>query len=505
MFSDKNNKIKNPTRLLKLVSHGSDLSILLINTSDKKYSYTALSHCWGSQKQAEKIPKLTRANFKERLSTAMSISDLTRTFQDAIEMTASLGFEYIWIDSLCIIQGDQVDWNQECGKMCVVYGGASLVLAAAYAKDGNDGLFAEKEVGRRIEFRSPAGHAIKAIVSAHKSDIDKHDIWKTGEQYWIADDLPLFTRAWAFQERMLAKRIVHFTNSELVWECRSYATSECGDLIDARTSWAEFGLGKTIKTKYQHVVDWGCDLERLSFWNDIAAQYSARNITKNSDRLPALASIARQIDCCGMLGRYLCGVWENSLPHSLLWWSEFKDLKHFPRSDCQAPTHVRSTVKCIPSWSWLSVEGRVSMWGRAVKVLVGVIGISYTLSGNDPYGQCEEAAIMLRGYTTPVRVCSSSQPDGTTAVIILDPASRQEFPFDADTHPFEYSENELSNVPIIALAFSLSGSGSCGVDRLCCMILRQTPERPDRHQWIGLAYLPAILSAPATPADIIIV
>nr|CEG03553.1 unnamed protein product [Fusarium acuminatum CS5907] len=149
----------------------------------------------------------------------MSISYLTRTFQDAIEMTASLGFEYIWIDSLCIIQGDQADWNQECGKMCVVYGGASLVLAAAYAKDGNDGLFADREVGRRIEFRSPAGHAIKAIVSAQKGGIDKHDIWKTGEQYWIADDLPLFTRAWAFQERMLAKRIVHFTNSEIVWEC----------------------------------------------------------------------------------------------------------------------------------------------------------------------------------------------------------------------------------------------------------------------------------------------
>jgi hypothetical protein len=484
MFLNKSNKIETPTRLLKLVSHGSEPCVLLVNTSDTKYTYTALSHCWGAQGQAEKIPKLTRDNLEERLLAPVSASNLTRTFQDAIELTAGIGLEYIWIDSLCIIQGDQADWNKECEKMCDVYGGAHLVLAAAYAKDGSGGLFANRHVGHRIGFESPAGHTIKAFVSADTGDIDKHDIWKTGEQYWIADSLPLFTRAWAFQERMLAKRIVHFTSSEIVWECRSFAACECGDLSDERTSWAEFGPGKTIKTKYQHVIDWGSNLERLEFWNDIAAQYSARNITKNSDRLPALASIAKQIDCCDFLGRYLCGIWEASLPHSLLWWSEFKDLKSFPRSDQQVNTHLRPGVKCIPSWSWLSIEGRVSTWGRAPNVLVRVTGISFTSPENNPYGGCTEGAIALQGLTIPVCVWPSSQPHFSSAPIVVVPTLGQEFPLDADTNPFEFSYNELSSVSIKALRFSWPGG-----DNYWCLILRQAPGKADRYQRIGLGYL----------------
>ncbi|RFN43818.1 hypothetical protein FIE12Z_11947 [Fusarium flagelliforme] len=501
MFLNKSgNKIQNPTRLLKIVNHGSELSVLLTNTSDAKYTYTALSHCWGTQEQAKKIPTLDRDNLEQRLLAAMSVSSLTRTFQDAIELTASLGYEYIWIDSLCIIQGDQADWKKECGKMGEVYGGAYLVIAAAYAKDGNGGLFADRQAARRIEFKSSAGHAIKASVSAHRGEIDKHDIWKTGDQYWIAEDLPLFTRAWAFQERMLAKRIIHFTSSELVWECRSSATCECGDLSDGRTSWPQFGPRKTIKTKYQDVIDWGHNFERMEFWDDIAAQYSARDITKNSDRLPALASIAKQIDCCGMLGRYLCGIWEETLPHSLLWWSEFKDLKHFPRSDQQAITHFRPAVKCIPSWSWLSIEGRVSLWGRAATVHVEVTDIAFTLPGNDPYGESAEAAITLRGFTTLVVIYSSPQPNGSSAVIVVDPISRQEFSLDADTNPFEFSDSELWGVPFKALAFSSSGRGD-----LCCLILRQAPDRLDRYQRIGVAYLSETVFESASFDDIVMI
>ncbi|KAF4498972.1 heterokaryon incompatibility [Fusarium agapanthi] len=435
----------------------------------------------------------------------MSVSALTKTFKHAIELTTGLGFTHIWIDSLCIIQGDQEDWNHECRRMYDVYGGAELVIAAACAKNGNDGLFSDREPGKRIEFETSTGNTTKATVSAHRGNIDKHDIWKTGEQYWVADGLPLFTRAWAFQERMLAKRIVHFTDYEVIWECRSHATCECGDLIDERTSWSDFGPGKTIKTKYQHVIDWGCDLDRLNFWNDIAAQYSARNITKSSDRLPALDSIARQIDCCGMLGRYLCGIWEESLPHSLLWWSEFKDLERFPSPDQQTTTHFRPAIRSIPSWSWLSIEGRVSTWGRAVNVIARVTNISFKLAGDDPYGECKEAAITLQGPTTPMRVGSSSQPGNTTAPVVFEPASCKEYQFDADTHPFEYADSDLSNIPTMALGFSISGFRDLGGGELCCIILRQVSGKSDRYQRIGLAYLPSRLFASAKVRDVIVV
>jgi len=127
-----------------------------------------------------------------------------------------------------------------------IYGNAHLVIAATLAKDGEHGLYCER-AQHRIEFQTSAGEPVKASVflKAH------HDIWKKGEQFWDAQDLPLFDRAWAFQERLLARRVVHYTPTELVWECSFSIDCECGDLQNPNTSWAEFGPGKDLKTNIQ--------------------------------------------------------------------------------------------------------------------------------------------------------------------------------------------------------------------------------------------------------------
>jgi hypothetical protein len=153
------------------------------------------------------------------------------------------------------------------------------------------------------QVQTSAGEQVKAAVflKAH------HDIWKKGEQFWDAQELPLFDRAWAFQERLLARRVVHYTPIELVWECSCSIDCECGDLQNPNTSWAEFKPGKNLKTKYSDVlVD--SNMARLKFWHDICAQYSARQLMFPRDRLPALSSVARRIDFPGMGGAYLAGI-----------------------------------------------------------------------------------------------------------------------------------------------------------------------------------------------------
>lgn len=61
--------------------------------------YTALSHCWG-------LSKMTRLLLwnEEQWRVAIEESSLSRNFQDAMRITRVLGFNYIWIDALCIIQ-----------------------------------------------------------------------------------------------------------------------------------------------------------------------------------------------------------------------------------------------------------------------------------------------------------------------------------------------------------------------------------------------------------------
>ncbi|KAE8453294.1 hypothetical protein EG329_011361 [Mollisiaceae sp. DMI_Dod_QoI] len=69
-----------------------------------------------------------------------------QTFQDAIWVTQSLGFSYIWIDSLCIVQDDEDDWRQESALMSQVYGNAVVNIAATKAENGSVGLFAERDI-----------------------------------------------------------------------------------------------------------------------------------------------------------------------------------------------------------------------------------------------------------------------------------------------------------------------------------------------------------------------
>lgn len=84
--------------------------------------YMTLSHCWGK----EEFLTTTKSTLLER-KTGILVSQLPKTFQDAIEITHGLGTRYLWIDSLCIIQDDISDWEFESAKMASIYSGSFRV------------------------------------------------------------------------------------------------------------------------------------------------------------------------------------------------------------------------------------------------------------------------------------------------------------------------------------------------------------------------------------------
>lgn len=478
---------RNPTRLLRIKGDSVNQRVILTRTMDEvRYLYVALSHCWGSNEEASKIPVTTEDNFEERQARGVKVAELTRTFREAVDLTVRLGMEFIWIDSLCIIQDNKEDWENECPNMGNIYGRANLVIGAAHAKDGQEGLYHAREAPHRIEFVSPGGHPVKANVKAMCLPVSQdtileqvHDVWKKGEQFWTAGHLPLMNRAWAFQERMLARRIVYFTPSELVWECRREASCECGDLQDPRSAFPEFGPGRSLKTKYQHVVSWGSDSERTQFWHNITAQFSARQITYHEDRLPALASIARQIDMPGISKKYICGLWRDNMRYELLWWSEFQ-ANHPAFID---NTHTRSTNQHIPSWSWLSIEGRVSTWGCCIKPLIIINDVSYTLTTQDQYGPCKEATLSVTGRTVRVDAYLE-QVSAQSKMHIAKQGGTDMYMVLADTNPLEYTESELKSSDILVLIWSLYSGG-----HIWCMVVRRDTN-DDRYKRVGLVLLP---------------
>jgi hypothetical protein len=132
-------------------------------------------------------------------------SALPRTFRDAFMIVRKLGLSYIWIDSLCITQDSVEDWEREALQMANVYGNSSCNITAT-GRNSHEGCFKLRNPLRFVP--CPAYKSNGFHIFAQKNDSPARR------------DAPLLTRAWVFQEHILAPRNVYFGNSILYWHCR---------------------------------------------------------------------------------------------------------------------------------------------------------------------------------------------------------------------------------------------------------------------------------------------
>jgi hypothetical protein len=132
------------------------------------------------------------------------VEKLSRTFQDAFLATISLGFEYIWIDSLCIVQDDKDEWSRESKLMGKVYKNATCNISASAFANGEEGFMLRQ---RRLD---PTPVVLN--MNRQKSDNTLPGSCYA-ETYWIMHGSPwaeitggsLFQRAWVLQEQLLVR------------------------------------------------------------------------------------------------------------------------------------------------------------------------------------------------------------------------------------------------------------------------------------------------------------
>ena len=115
------------------------------NTDDNNFEtpYATLSHCWGKNPT---FLRLTEQNL-HRLHDAIDLHELPKTFRDTIVLCRRLNLQYLWIDSLCIIQegeGSKEDWLRHVTEMRNVYRHGLVNIAASRAADATHGLYAER-------------------------------------------------------------------------------------------------------------------------------------------------------------------------------------------------------------------------------------------------------------------------------------------------------------------------------------------------------------------------
>lgn len=420
---------------MRLVENGSQLG-----------RYTALSYCWGSSQLCVLNGK-TISQFEK----SVPWSRLPKTFQDAIIFSAKLGVSHIWIDALCIVQDDPDDWERESARMADIYQNSFLTLAATSSSNGMGGCFSDAKTVAPSEHERKSLVGLGGIVVRPKL---QHWAWPPSQASMKLH--PLLSRGWAFQERILSPRVLHFCKNELLWECREESICECGGLpalpetrkqlyvprngpaprrASGRKTWRHaFGkikitMFRSNKTSalppghlfpkrivYKEEASNSANPEKLAAaenWHRVIEQYSSLSLTKQTDRLPALSGLA--IRSSPVLGEYLAGLWKHSLVSDLLW--RINKLEH---------GIVRPTDYISPSWSWASVTGPVSFWPELdTRLIEGTsdesiwyrarselirrandsrFAATVEASHLNPYGKVSSGTLYVHGYIHPARL-----------------------------------------------------------------------------------------------------
>lgn len=101
-----------PTRLLYVGDQLEDIRLFDAASTGLQFQWAALSHCWGGGD-----PFALKTDNLNTLLADLPTDRLPATFKDAVLVCRNLGIQYLWIDSLCIIQDDHGDWEREAAQM----------------------------------------------------------------------------------------------------------------------------------------------------------------------------------------------------------------------------------------------------------------------------------------------------------------------------------------------------------------------------------------------------
>lgn len=455
-----------PTRVLQVGSQANGPIRIVEQPLDPKLSrlgrYTALSHCWGP---VEKHSLTTTTDNLDEHRQGIPFDHLSRTFQDAVTITREIGVEYLWIDSLCILQNDRSDWEQEAPRMGAVYEEAYLTICATGAANGTEGCFAVAE-----ELCEPQA----GIIPLKRQFLDsrKSDVWWSYPTQTIRNDMlgPLQSRAWITQEWILSPRQIHYCRGRLAWCC-----DECQVYNDGSRMMLDTMLRNN---EFADVVAWPKITRVKMAWEDIVQEYSERDLTVTSDKLAAILGLIRKIEDKYGENACLYGVLSEALPKSLAWcrWDHGGGGRE---QFLQRPLELQALG--IPSWSWASTLGRINY--ARVLFLPGHNTSVCTCEYQSRYG-----TLILRSKDAQ-RVTTLSTKLGSCQyeVILLDEGEVKDLRRDAVSQKEGARRHEeYLVIPIVRDPSTSSPDNAFLI--LHCLLARPSAHRANVFERIGMAW-----------------
>jgi hypothetical protein len=415
-----------PTRLIDLgeVNHDTgewprEVHLVLTQESSPKDFYVTLSHCWGTAR----FLCLSNENEYE-FQQGIEIKSLPKTFRDAIHFARRLGsvptflrrddpsiplptVRYIWIDSLCIMQGTselaREDWLAESASMDKIYNNSYCNISATAAANSEEGLFSsrephtlwEDEINLNVE-GIPVEPGQQSQPSIQRCVIQDLSFWAR-----TIDEAPVNRRGWVLQERLMAPRVLHFCENQVAWECSQLEAAESAR--DGVPTLRLRAANKLAEDSVKALGQWDHDshaqftpptIDALEHWQTVVERYSKTQLTKPEDKLIALSGFAKSYQIPST-GTYLAGLWKDRLASQLLWRVD----PVFANGRFEYPS-TRPDKYRAPTWSWAAVNTPQGITCGDItdeEMLITVENPTVDLETDNEFGLVKGGQLYLRG------------------------------------------------------------------------------------------------------------
>lgn len=295
--------------------------------------YVALSYVWGAARALRNTNDI-RKDLEIKGSLLKRAEELPNTIKDAISLTRQLGEQYLWVDSLCVIQDDPDDQAQQIAAMDLIYSCAVLTIAAASGDTADAHLAGmtsnPREFGQHIEKIQGINLANRPVSFGQAID---ESVWNS--------------RAWTLQERLLSPRVLYVSKQRCFFSCqhRRDAFIESDDVVESGLD-RKF-MPNVFKSDAPMMLSSGS--VNISSYSRVVEKYTSRKLSFASDMLNAFEGIATGFRPL-FRSDFVFGLPRSELDSQLLWQ---------PSGPSTRRRDPVSDQPLFPSWSWAGWVGPV--------------------------------------------------------------------------------------------------------------------------------------------------
>ncbi|KAI0459624.1 HET-domain-containing protein [Xylaria acuta] len=308
--------------------------------------YLTLSYVWGQTPSFQAL----KSNIGQLQAAGVLLSgpiarQVPKTIRDAIQITKRLGETFLWVDSLCIVQDDDVTRGKALRQMHLIYLSSVLTIIAEHGQNARQGIRGIRGLSKRRLHQQTrfdmADDVGKVLVFKTDKDRRSSRVVNNPHDYHM--------RMWTYQEYLFSKRRLVFGSGPVSWLCNKarWLEDEHSYPGGAQPEQAfKNPMAGIVKSRVPSLLDLGY----------IVSQFSGRAITHPTDVLFAFSGIQSMLQEQKFSDGLLYGLPEFYFDMALTW---LPGRNGVARRRLSADSNTDLLLHKLPSWSWMGWQGYV--------------------------------------------------------------------------------------------------------------------------------------------------